>query len=1040
MTIRGDTRIMRAAFTRRNLKTAMLATTALFSAATAAAAQDAPEPEATQVDEIVVVGSQIRGAKVTAALPVTVVGEEQILASAATSGDDLIRSIPQMGDVTFNSSYLPASSNSARGDTGSVNLRGLGIGNTLVLLNGRRVVGHPTSQANEHLVPVLTYNTNAIPVTGLRRLEVLRDGAAAIYGADAVAGVINTVLRDDLNGLTVSAQYGGAEGTGMRETNFSAYGGRDFLDGRANLSAFLNYDQRTELSTTDQDYTASLDKRPLFAGTGYEGNTSLNGRSSLTPWGLFRPTGGTVRLPGATSNLTAFSTQPSSFTGCGAALGSGLCLKSGTTVDSRLYSDSAAQGLTVMPEVERLNVFVTGKYRLNDSVEAFGELGYYHAETTAWQAPISTLSSIVLTIPKTNYYNPFGATTLPGGAPNPNRLPGITAPAAGVDLLLSGYRFDDLGPIEVNVTNKQYRILGGLRGEFAGWDWESALLYSEASAEDISDNISTTALQRQLALSTPDAYNPFNGGDLNNPAFGDGAPSSQAALDAIRQKMRRYTETTLALWDFKVSRPDLFTLPAGDLGMAAGIEARRETQLDDRDPRIDGTITFTDVSGAVYGDLINSSMNPDTKGDRNVYSAYAELAVPIVSPEMNIPFVHNLEAQIAGRYEHYSDFGDIAKPKVAVAWDLAEGLRLRGSWAQGFRAPNLEQINASIVTRSNSSTDWAYCEALTRRGAITGLNRCVSPTIASGFPDASSVNTARIRRNVAEQRAGNPNLKPEESETMSFGTVIQPDFTPTHLGDFTITVDWWNVKQEGMVGVFRGQNALTLDYLLRKQGSFNPNVVRAAATPEDIAIFAGTGMQAAGEILYVKDLYDNLQPQEVQGIDLGLMWSLRGTALGDFSANLNVSHLLKYYLEPSPAVQALMDAKAKGDIDAAIAFSGSAGDLIRQGGRPEWKWSASATWRRQNVTVGAYTAYTGSVEQDGLTNTLGEAWTVDSQITANLYGEYEFDNDGLLGGTAVRLGVRNLTDEAPPLASDGYLGTVYQPYGRYWYASIRKSF
>ncbi len=1018
----------------------MLATTALFGAATGAVAQDAPEPEATQVDEIVVVGSQIRGAKVTAALPVTMVGEEQILASAATSGDELIRSIPQMGDVTFNASYLPASSNSARGDTGSVNLRGLGIGNTLVLLNGRRVVGHPTSQANEHLVPVLTYNTNAIPVTGLKRLEVLRDGAAAIYGADAVAGVINTVLRDDLNGLTVSAQYGGAEGTGMRETNFSAYGGRDFLDGRANLSAFLNYDYRTELSTTDQDYTASLDKRPLFAGTGFEGNTSLNGRSSLTPWGLFRPTGGTVRLTPTGPAVTAFSIQPASFTGCSAATSNGLCLKSGTTVDARLYSDSAAQGLTVMPEVERFNLFVTGKYKLNDSIEAFGELGYYQAETTAWQAPISTLSSIVLTIPKTNYYNPFGATTLPGGAPNPNRLPGITAPAGGVDLLLSGYRFDDLGPIEVNVVNKQYRALGGLRGEFAGWDWESALVYSEASAEDISDNVSTTALQKQLALSTPDAYNPFNGGDLNNPAFGDGAPSNTAALDAIRQKMRRYTETTLALWDFKVSRPDLFALPAGDLGMAAGVEARRETQLDDRDARIDGTITFTDVSGAVYSDLINSSMNPDTEGDRTVYSAYAELAVPIVSPEMNIPFVHNLEAQVAGRYEHYSDFGDIAKPKVAVAWDLAEGLRLRGSWAQGFRAPNLEQINASIVTRSNSSTDWAYCEALTRRGAITGLNRCVSPTITPGFPDAGSVNTARIRRNVAEQRAGNPDLQPEESETLSFGTVIQPDFTPANLGDFTITIDWWNVKQEGMVGVFRGQNALTLDYLLRKQGSFNPNVVRAAPTPEDVAIFAGTGMQAAGEILYVKDLYDNLQPQEVQGIDLGLMWSLRGTDLGDFSVNLNVSHLLKYHLEPSPAVQALMDAKAKGDIDAAIAFSGSAGDLIRQGGRPEWKWSASATWRYQNVTVGAYTAYTGSVEQDGLTNSVGEVWTVDSQITGNLYGEYEFDNDGLLGGTAVRVGVRNLTDEAPPLASDGYLGTVYQPYGRYWYASNRKSF
>lgn len=1016
----------------------MLATTALFGAATGAVAQDAPEPEATQVDEIVVVGSQIRGAKVTAALPVTVVGEEQILASAAVSGDELIRSIPQMGDVTFNSAYLPGSSNSARGDTGSVNLRGLGIGNTLVLLNGRRVVGHPTSQANEHLVPVLTYNTNAIPVTGLKRLEVLRDGAAAIYGADAVAGVINTVLRDDLNGLTVSAQYGGAEGTGMREANFSLYGGRDIADGRGNVSLFLNYDNRTELSTTDQDFTASLDKRPLFAGTGFATNSSLNDRSVLSAWGAFNVApGGAVRLPGASANLTDFSIQPSTLTGCAAGLANGLCVRSGTTVDANLYSDSAAQGLTVMPEVDRLNLFLTGKYKLNDNIEAFGELGYYHAKTTAWQAPMSTLSTIILTIPKTNYYNPFGPVTFAGGAANPNRLPGITAPVDGVDLRLTGYRFDDLGPVEVNVTNKQYRALSGLRGEFAGWDWESALLYSEASAEDISDNVSTTALQKQLALSTPDAYNPFNGGDLTNTRFGDGTPSSKAAQDAIRQKMRRYTETTLALWDFKVSRPDLFTLPGGDLGMAAGIEARHETQLDDRDDRIDGTITFKDASGAIYSDLINSSMNPDTEGDRTVYSAYAELAVPIISPEMNIPFVHNLEAQIAGRYEHYSDFGDIAKPKVAVAWDLAEGVRLRGSWAQGFRAPNLEQINATLVTRSNSSTDWTYCEALKDAGAITGLNRCVAPTIKDDLKPL--VNTARIRRNVAEQRAGNPDLKPEESETLSFGTVIQPDFTPANLGDFTITVDWWNIKQTGMVGLFRGQNALTLDYLLRKEGSFNPNVVRAAPTAQAIALFALTDMEAAGEILYVTDRYDNLQPQEVEGVDLGVMWSLRGTQFGDFSANLNVSHLLKYYLEPSPQVKALMDAKANGKIDNAISFSGNAGDLIRSGGRPEWKWSGSATWRYQNITVGAYTAYTGSVEQSTLTNPAGQAWTVDSLITGNLYGEYEWE-DGQMAGTAIRVGVRNITNEAPPLAEDGYLGTVHQPYGRYWYASVRKSF
>ena len=1027
----GMTVSMRSIFARHGVKAAMLASTALFGAS-AAIAQDIPAGEPTQLDEIIVVGSQIKGAKVTAALPVTVIGEELIQSTAATSGDELLRSIPQMGDVAFNSSYLPNSSNSARGDTGSVNLRNLGIGNTLVLLNGRRVVGHPTSQANEHLVPVLTYNTNAIPVSGLKRMEVLRDGAAAIYGADAVAGVVNTVLRDDMNNWTVSAQYGAAEGTDMWESNFSLYGGKDIFDGRGNISMFFNYDHRAELSTLDQDFTASSNKKALFAGTGYENVSSLDGRSSLSPWGSFNVLTPGVRLPGASADLTAFGIQPQGInTNCTVNMGDDLCLRSGTAVDRQLYADTAAQDLTVMPEVDRFNLFLTGRFQINDNIEAFGELGGYHAKTSARQASIGTLSSIMLTVPKSNYYNPFGPITFADGTLNPNRLPGVTAPADGADLQLRNYRFDDMGPIQVDVTNKQYRVLGGLRGDWNGWNWETALLYSEASAEDLSDNIETSALFRQMSLSTPDAYNPFAGSNLANPSVG-GTGSNKVALDAIRTKMRRYTETSLTLWDFKVSRADLFALPAGHIGMAAGVEARHETQLDDRDSRIDGTVSFTDpVTGAVYSDLVNSSPNPDTEGKRDVYSAYIEFALPLVSPEMNIPFVHNLEAQIAGRYEHYSDFGDIAKPKVAVAWDVADGLRFRGSWAQGFRAPNLEQVNASLVTRNNSSTDWIFCEALRLNGNIANMNECVG---AQG-----SFNNARIRRNVAEQRAGNPELKAEESETLSFGVVVQPDFTPANLGDFTLTIDWWNVKQEGMVGVFRGQNALTLDYLLRQQGSYNPNVVRAEASAQDKALFAAAGLDAAGEILYVMDRYDNLQPQEVQGIDLGLMWSLRGTKFGDFNANFNVSHLLKYYLDPSPQVKELMDAQAKGDIDPFISFSGSAGDLIRDAGRPEWKWSASATWRYDNVSVGAYTSYTGSVYQDTLKNNMGEAWTVDSLLTANLYGEYEFD-EGLLHGTAVRIGVRNLTDEKPPLASDGYLGTVHQPYGRYWYANIRKTF
>ena len=634
-------------------------------------------------------------------------------------------------------------------------------------------------------------------------------------------------------------------------------------------------------------------------------------------------------------------------------------------------------------------------------------------------------------IPGTNHYNPLDG--------NQN-------------LTLTGYRFMDMGPISVNVVNKQYRILGGLRGDWNGWNWETALTWSEASAKDVSDNISATKLQEWAAKSTPDAYNFFNGGSLTNPKVGDDTRSNQAALDGIRVDMIRRTKTELGMWDFRISRPDVFQLPAGPVGVAAGVELRTESQLDDRDSRVDGTIRYTNLLGAQSSDLINQSENPDTYGERDVFSAYVELAAPLISPDMGVPLVHNLEVQIAGRFEEYSDFGSVAKPKFAAAWDIVDGFRIRGSWAQGFRAPNLEQMNATVITRSNNSNDWIYCEALrvqgglkTATGAVDNTLRGCGASMSTRVADEFKANFSQThaRKSTQERRSGNPDLDPEESETVSLGFVIQPRFIPAEYGDFTFTADWWQVKQEGMVGLFRGQNALTLDYLLRKQGSFNENVVRADPTAADIALFAGSGLTAAGEVLYIKDAYTNQQPQTVEGLDLGVMWRLRGTQYGDFNVNLNVSHLIKYYLDMAPDTKMLADAQASGQLDEAVFLSGSFGDMIADGGRPEWKWSLSATWRKDAWTVGAFSQYISSLYDDSLTNSAGDYWTVDSTITANLYAEYAFDGSRFseaLADSAVRVGVRNITDEQPPLASGGYVGSVYQPYGRYWYASFRKSF
>ncbi|QBX38696.1 TonB-dependent receptor [Brevundimonas sp. S30B] len=1000
----------------------MMAAPALAQAQPETAPVDPNQP--TTVEDIVVVGTNIRGARTTAALPVVVADREQIDATGATTGDELLRTIPQMGDVLFDSANNPQTSNSARGDVNSVNLRSLGVGNTLVLLNGRRLVQHPTSQGTSDTgtVPVLSYNSNAIPVSGLERLEVLLDGAAAIYGADAVAGVVNTVLRTDIDGLSVSARYGGAEGTQMRDTEFNLFTGKNF--DRGNISLFASYANRTALWAEDQDFTRSDDLRPLFADyPDFAGVQSLDGRSSHTPWARLsvgsRPV---IRSNGVavTNTAGAFRYQPTSF-GCGVSVGNDICIASGNhnfnTTNREMRYDTRYQ-TTVRPSVERINLFATGRYDLGSGVEAFGEIGYYAASSRAVQPPVVNLNQIW--IPASNYYNPFGPVTFANGQANPNRLPGLTGvPAAGLPVLMTNYRFVDTGFQVVKVDNYQARLLGGLRGEWNGWDWESALTYSEAEAEDSSPNINMTALQQQLALSTPDAYNPFSGGCVATTSYGDCSPSSQAAIDAIVFDLKRVSRTTLTMADFRVSRGDLFSLPGGPVGVALGLEARHETQKDDRDANLDGTNTFVDmVTGATNPSNVSAvSPNPDTSGSRDVFSAYVEFAVPLVSPEMNIWGVHQLDVQLAGRYEHYSDFGSVAKPKIAVAWDLVPGVRLRGSYSQGFRAPNLEQTNATQYGRLASGVDYVRCEADLRAGRISNFAQC-------------SQNTSSASLLVA----GNPDLEPEESTNSSYGLVFQPDFLPDSFGSVTITVDRWRIEQEKIVGLLGAQTALALDYLNRVGGGSNPLVNRRAPTPEDILLFEGTGLTPAGEVVSINDRFINLQPQTVSGMDFGVNWTKRRTAWGTFIVNFNASKLETFTRDPGDIVNELFAARANGTINAGTTLPDPS-QLIGQNGRPEWRVNSSLTWRKGPWRAGVSSQYVSGFEQASLLGASGDPWQVDARQTYNAYVDYEFPSD-----TRLRLGVRDLTDSGPPLADNGFRGTVHSPWGRYWYVNVSQTF
>ncbi|WP_297509425.1 TonB-dependent receptor [uncultured Caulobacter sp.] len=961
--------------------------------------------EAQVVDTVVVVGSQIEGARTTEALPVTVVGEREILASGAVSGDELFRSIPQAGDVQFQEARTTGNLNDARGDVASLNLRSLGTGNTLALLNGRRAVLAPGSQT-ENLVPVQTVNTNSFPVAGIKRVEVLRDGAAAIYGTDAVAGVVNTVLDTRFRGLRMEAQYGGSEGTSYREGSINLKAGTRLKDG-TRLTFFANYTGRSRLMASERDYSASEDHRPQVANTPWADNTTFDSRSTSSPWGSFTVIPSTTAVRQGTTALTTsgvFHVEPVGNTaaGCSSTVLTGnLCLKSGTITGAadRVLRYDENPDRTMKGGVERTNLFSTVEHDFGD-VTAYGEAGYYHALFSGSREQSAPLSTAPITIAANAYWNPFGPTS------SPNRLANLTGvPTTGLAMNITTYRVVDTGPRTYTVTDNSYRLLGGLKGSWNGWKWDSALLYSMARTKDMTHNaISNTLFQQALNRTDATAYNPFNGGSLDNYSLGDATPNSRETINSFLINVYRIGETSLALADFKVSKKDLVRLPGGDVGLAAGVEWRRETYDDNRDDRLDGKIKYTNnVTGVTYGtDVVGASGAPDVHGSRSVASAFFELAVPVISPEMRIPFVEEVSLQIAARDERYSDFGNVLKPKGAIYWKVGYGFALRGSVSQSFRAPNLPQFYSDGATVSNNRIDYAAC----RLNGVT----------------CSSVSTI-------ESRSGNKNLQPEQADNATVGFVYQPTFIPRAFGKLTLTSDFWSIREKGVIGVVGGYNAIAYDYYLRLHGSSNPNVVRDAPV----------GTATVGNIAYINDTYQNLQPRVVRGADFSLDYDLDDTRWGDFGLTVNVAKLLKYDQAPSPLESLLQTAVSAGELPG-LTIS-SAGNQIKLDGYPEFRGSGSFTWRYKGWGAGAFVQYVGQVYDTGPAQVNGEYFPIKAWTTVSFYGQYAFKK-GMFGASTVRLGVRNAFDKDPPISASnfGFLGALHNATGRYWYMNLSKKF
>lgn len=998
-------------------------------AATAAHAQQADAPPPTsdeELREIVVTGTQIQGAKINDVLPVTVVDEIDIANVAATSGDELFRSIPQAGGVAFNEQN-DTTVNNARGDAASINLRDLGTGNTLLLINGRRMVLNPGFQT-ELLVPVVSPDANEIAPGSVRRIEVLRDGASAIYGADAVAGVVNTQLRGNRKGGFIEGEFRTSEGTSLDNYALAGGYGFDFAGGKANLTVYGGYFHETGLPASERAYSADDDRRGLVVGTPFQDDVQFNNRNTFGPFGQFDiQTTPFTRTPLADDD---FYLQPSTQTGCRINLPNGLCMRPGITPDVPVRYNTNFGG-TLISEKTRYNVMGLLNYEFSSDLEAYFEGSYYRSESERFITPAAILSAVPVGISRNAYWNPFGPVTFPGGAANPNRIPGTTIPTTGADVIMERYRFVDAGNRSVNVDKDSYRLVAGLRGNFGAWDFDTGFVYSEARTTDLEGNrVSLTLLQQAMNRSTPDAYNPFNGGCVTgDPGQGDCTPNPSSAVDPFRISVFRKGGTSLALADFKVSNASLFTLPGGDVGIAAGIEWRRETFFDDRDPRLDGTITWTDsvIPGVTFGsDVVGTSPSPDTSGAREVWSAFAETFVPLVSEDMDIPLVSALNLQLAGRMEHFRDIDQTAiVPRVAASWTTIPGITFRGAWSQGFRAPNLVQVNDEGTTRSNTRDDFVICQAQVAKGQLANLGVCPGEGVISF-------------------RSGTDQLEPEDSESINLGIVLEPGFIP----GLTLTADYWRVKQTGLVGTFGDDNAIALDLLLRQAGSSNPAVIRDTPSAEQIALFAGTGLAATGEILLVNDPYLNLDSRISKGWDFGLFYDVPDFGAGDFRLRFNAARLVGFVQSAGPDAQQLLDGVAAGALPPEVVVGGL-GELLELEGRPKWRFSSSVNWSMGPVDVGLFAQYVGEVWDQSVSRDLPftsndpniNFFRVDDFLTFNLNVAYTFDK-GALEGTRIRLGVNNLFDKDPPLADEelGFFSALHSARGRVWRVELRRDF
>ncbi|MEK9649330.1 MAG: TonB-dependent receptor [Gammaproteobacteria bacterium] len=949
----------------------------------------AQSESASDVEELVVVGSQIKGAKITDALPVSILSSEDIDILGVSDGEDLVNNLVEQGMNYFNENEQTSGGvNAARGDTGAYNLRNMGVGNTLSLLNGRRLVnnaGYQTEFIGGSFVPTMTANTNSIPVNALARVEVLKDGASAIYGADAVAGVINNVLDDDYEGFQLQIKRSEYDLSAAQDHDLNMKFGKTFNGGKTNVSVYFNYRDRDPIMLSEDARWAAGDYRTLLpAGSPWAGISDLNNTYGYPMMQLdISGTRGFTDSAGETQLFPSGSPECSRSTSVDTGFGSCLAVDTAYSFAPQAYRNYRA-------ELQRTNLFVFINHEMENGMEMFAEIGTYNSETNRTNEAAAYTAGIIGGIPASYYWF--------------SQVPGFDTNKSSVRI--DGWR-PFHAPRTVNVQKEDYRLLLGFRGTFAsGWDWETAFVDSDAKSNDVtSGRVSYPALKAALSDTTSAAFNIFDPNNATN------------NIDRILVDVYRKDSSGLTSWDFKMSNPSIATLPAGDVAALVGFEWRKEDYEDNRDPLLDGTVVFPTASPIdshpYRAAIMGSSATEDVKGDKTVKSLFVELQVPLTE---------TINAQIAGRHENFSDSDSATVYKFAIGWDVTDWMLFRASQSTSFRPPNLVQVNQERVARNNTRVDALLQYVITENGLSKST---------SGFRDWDF--------GIIRFAEGATGLKPEESTNSSFGVVLQPS------DGLTVTFDVWEIEKENTIGLFGENNWGVADLLARlrsSDGCTGESAVKRNASDWSAAeeqYFTNLGLCPVGRTSVIGDEYLNLATRTLEGRDLVVYYDIE-SSFGDFRFTYSNSETTKFDQVPTGDFNELQAAFDSGELPAYIALTGF-GDQIQNGdGFFTEKETVKFDWSYGNYGATVSTLKIGSFIDAGMKLADGTSFKVPSMSTTDASVYYNFKWRDAKG--RIKFAVKNIDNERAPIADgyNGFFSDVHSDLGKNYYVDLTLNF